>query len=111
MKSLMGLQPVSVSKGYGAYQATSRMRIKIAEKKSKFVDRLVNARGSGDWKEMNNIYQEIADWNIKAQNAGKYYRMIDVRKSLEMRLRGNIKGIPKAMRGRALDISKEWGSK
>lgn len=111
MKSLLGLQPVSVSKGYGAYKATARLRSKIAEKKSKFVDRLVNAMGSNDRKEIDGIYREIADWNDKAQRAGKYYKMIDVRRSLEMRFRGNIKGIPRAMRGRALDISKEWGSK
>ncbi|MCK9597412.1 MAG: PLxRFG domain-containing protein [Sphaerochaeta sp.] len=109
-KSLVGLQPTSVSKGFNAYLATNKMRGYLAEKKSKLIDRYVNAYKSNDKDEMKAVTEEVRQWNEKAIKEGKEYRIIkDFQKSVRTRMRRTpMQAIPKAQRGEAQDIYSTW---
>ena len=110
LKTLVGLQPVSVSKGYEAYKATKTMQEAIKRRKIKWADRYVNAMKNGDSKARDEVLKEVKEWNAKATKAKKFYRIIDLRKAIEYRLRPNSKAVPKKMRARAKIIAKQWGA-
>ncbi len=108
-KALLGLQPTSVSSGCAAYAATSKMRQSILSRKTRWADRIVNAIRRKDSDERDKILKEINEWNKKAIEDKKYCRVVDIRKMVKGRLRGSdMRGIPKVMRRRAIEISKQW---
>lgn len=108
LKSLLGLQPVSVSKGYGAYRATKALQEGVSRRKTKFADRFMNAYNDDDRDGMEAVLREVAEWNEAAAKEGKYWKLIDLRQTLKRRRQVNLLQIPKLMRGRALKIAEEW---
>ena len=110
-KGLLGLQPTAASKGYRAYQATSKMKQGIQDKKRDFADQYVNALRRSDEGKMQDIIKEIMEWNAKAAKSGETWKYIDLRQAIKSRLRtGGFANVPKVMRKRALDIAGQWGS-
>ena len=107
-KSVGGFQPTSVSKGYGSYQATQRLRDSLQRKKSKLADRYVNALKSGDEETLKEIKKNVVKWNKEAREEGKPYKIIDIRNSIKYRLRPNIQEIPKNLRRKVLELSNQW---
>jgi hypothetical protein len=103
----LGFQPTSVSKGYAAYEAESRVGA-IDEKKSRYADRYVNALRRNDKDEMKKILSEINDWNKKAVKSGNWHRIINIRNAISSRLATGMSNIPKNQRKRAMEIYKEW---
>lgn len=109
MKSVLGLQPLSVSKGYEAYQSAGKLKDAISERKRQWADRYVNAVRRGDRREQNLIEKEIREWNQKARAEGRTYRIVDIRKMIRSRMdEDNMKSMPRAMRGRVRDIAAGW---
>jgi hypothetical protein len=109
MKAGLGLQPLSVSKGYGAYEAEAKLKEVVSSRKSQWADRYANAARRGDRREQNMIEKEIRSWNQKAKAEGKGYKIVDIRKMVKSRLdENNMKGIPKSMLGRSKEIAGQW---
>ena len=109
LKSLAGLQPVSVSKGYAAYRATRKMQKALQERKSKWASRFVNAMIRHNFAEMEKVKAEVREWNDKARQEGKNHKIIDIRRSVKYRLKSGSTNMPKVMRKRAREIAGEWG--
>jgi N12 class adenine-specific DNA methylase/predicted RNA methylase len=107
-KSLFGIQPTSVSKGYGAYQAQRKTEDFVSKKKKRFADRYANALKRGDEQERANIIKEIQAWNDNARKSGNPQNVIDLRDAIRSRLKPGIKSIPRNLRGKALDIHEQW---
>ncbi|MCK5421243.1 MAG: hypothetical protein KAJ08_03725 [Deltaproteobacteria bacterium] len=107
-KGVFGLQPTKMSKGYAAYQATSKPLRVAAEKKKRAADRFMNAFNRDDYEAMRGVLGEITEWNAKALREGKYYMIIDIKGMVESRMKPGIKSIPKQHRANALRIANEW---
>jgi len=107
-KSLLGLQPTSVSKGYKAYQATVKMEDAIQRKQSNWASQYVNALRAGDEVKKAKILKAINEWNRRAIKDGKTYKIINIKDAVRSRLQPGYKQIPKKMRGEALKISEQW---
>ena len=105
-KSLFGLQPTEVSKGFAKFKATKKMQESIASKRKNYADRFVNALKRDDQKAMDAIMAEIAKWNEKAAIANKPHRIIKIGAMIESRMKPGFKNIPKTMRWKALEIQK-----
>jgi len=107
-KTVFGLQPTSVSKGYAAYSASERAIEVLQERKKRFTDRMANAIKSGDSDEVDKIKKEIAEYNLRMKEAGKPHMVVDIKEGLKIRFEPGIKSIPKQQRGNALRISEQW---
>lgn len=108
-KALLGLQPTSVSSGYKSFAATSKMRTSMAERKTKWADRLVNAIRKKDDVERKRVLREISEWNRMATESKKFYRRVNIRQMIRSRLKmSGLSSVPRSMRGRALEISDQW---
>jgi hypothetical protein len=109
MKSLLGLQPLSVSKGYRAYEASRKLQSSISERKALWADRYVNAYRRNDKREMIAVEKEINAWNQQARRDGAPHKIVNIKAMIKSRLRtNNLKSVPKAMRGRVEAIGKIW---
>jgi len=60
-KTVLGLQPIEVSSGYKAYQATQKMKSEIRDKKTAWADQYANAKIDKDLKEMIKIKKEVLE--------------------------------------------------
>ncbi|WP_419656278.1 uncharacterized protein Dvar_53780 [Desulfosarcina variabilis str. Montpellier] len=109
LKSLVGLQPVSSSKSYGAYQATQKMQDALQEKKSKWASRYVNAMIRMDAETMEKVKAEVTEWNVKARKEGKPHKIINIRQAVAYRLKPSSKYLPKTLRKEATKIAEAWG--
>ncbi|OGW44444.1 MAG: hypothetical protein A2Y66_01755 [Nitrospirae bacterium RBG_13_41_22] len=107
-KSLLGLQPVSVSKGYGSYKANQQVQEYVKNKKQKFVDRYINAFKDEDQEKMQKIIGEVNKHNEQVVREGKPYLQIYIFDAVKNRLRPSIQSIPKNLRNKALEISETW---
>ena len=108
-KTVLGLQPIEVSSGYKAYQATQKMKSEIRDKKTAWADQYANAKIDKDLKEMIKIKKEVREWNTKARKEKKFWRIVDIDKMVESRLEGGkIKGIPKSMRKESKERYAAW---
>ena len=108
-KGVFGIQPTSVSSGYKAYYALSKMKKKIAEKKTAWADRYVNAVRRGDEEERYKIIKEILEWNLAAAEDQKPWRYININRLIKNRMAmDSLRGMPKIQRPRALAISQAW---
>ena len=107
-KSLLGLQPTAVSKGYGAYKATAKMERAIQRKQSSWASQWVNAFRAEDQAKMDKIIADIEKWNERAKKEGKDYKLINIKGAVRSRLQPGYKTIPKKMREEALKISEQW---
>ncbi len=107
-KSLIGLQPTSVSKGYSAYKATARMEKAIQRRKANWTSRYVNALRAEDDNTKRKVLAEIDKWNKQAIKKKQFYKVINIKDAVKSRLQPGYKGIPKKMRKEALKISEQW---
>lgn len=107
-KAIIGLQPVKLSKGYAAYQALDKTGKFIDNKKRMFADRYTNALVRNDQNAIESTRKDIEKWNQIAIESGKPYLMINVKPSVEHRLKPSIYSIPKNQRQNAIDIYKSW---
>ena len=107
-KSVLGFQPVKLSKGYAAYSALDKSRVFVENKKRELADKYVNALRRNDEKGKQDAMKSIQEWNQKASEAGKNYLMIDPIPSIKSRLRPSMLSIPKQQRQNAMNTYKAW---
>jgi hypothetical protein len=108
-KAILGIQPPSMSSGYKAYYASSKMKKTISGKKIRWADRYVNAVRRGDEDERYKIVREIVEWNIAAVEDNKPWRRVNIEQMVINRMAASsLRGVPKIQRQRALEISQAW---
>jgi len=103
-----GIQPVSSTKAYAQYQAVQKLDTSLKNRTRLWADRYTNALRSNDHREMKKIMSEVGAWNASARRDGKYHLIIDIKRSVENRLKPGISRLSKKVRSRALEISKTW---
>lgn len=107
-KSVLGFQPVEISKGYAQSQALDKAMDKADNKKKYLSDRYVNAIMRNDESEQKAVWIEVEKWNDEISRSGKPHLMIDLKGGIMSRMRQPIQTIPKAMRGNALSTAEAW---
>lgn len=111
-KGVVGLQPTSVSSGYKAHRAIKKMEQSLKERKRRWADRYVNAYRKGDGEGKEKVLEEIRQWNQKAREEGKSHLYVsNIKRMIQSRLGSGYQYLPKQMRGRAKEISEQWGAR
>lgn len=109
-KVLLGLQPTSVSSGYKAYGAIKKMEQSFKDRKRRWADRYVNAYRRENDDGMDKVLDEIRAWNEKAREEGKpHLYVVNIKRMIKSRFGSGYQYLPKQMRGKAKEISEEWG--
>jgi hypothetical protein len=104
----LGIQPTKISKGYQAYRASKEMEEAIKERKRQWADRYVNAFKNNDYEAMQRVQREVEKWNQAMIKKGKPYLVVNLKSSIQNRLRPSIKFTPKRLRGRVLETYEVW---
>jgi hypothetical protein len=107
-KVALGFQPIDIVKGYSQTKALDKALDMVDSKKKYLSDRYANAIITNNESEQKQVWIEVAKWNERMLADGKPHLVIDLKRSIESRMRQPIQTIPKQQRGNALRTAWAW---